>query len=119
MDKDRWLFEVLSPVNGEVIWSCSSTRSRDVHKKWFKETGNKFLSKGKVNRACIGELHCPFIRCYKINKYAEKERKKKMDQSPESPSTPTPSEYPDSDTSLDDYSTTGETTDFISDSESE
>lgn len=117
---DRWLFEVLSPVNGEVIWSYSCRRSQDVAKKWFEDTGNKFLSKAKVNRACIGDLNSPFIKCYKINKYAERQRKKDSVPtiSPRSlMSTPTPSEY--STTSLDDYSTTGETTDFLTDSESE
>lgn len=109
---DRWLFEVLSPVNGEVLWSYSCRRSQDVPKKWFLDTGNKYLSKAKVNRATVGELNCPFIRCYKINKYAESHINRKIIPVIAPPPTPTLSEF--SDTSLDDYSTTGETTDNFS-----
>lgn len=97
-DTPRWRFEILSPVNGEVIWTYDAFKVNDVCKKWKKETGNTFLSRAKAVRACNGELHCPFIRCYKINDWAGLHLKN-LEEETES--------------TIDDYSTSGET-DFSS-----
>jgi hypothetical protein len=70
-DTPRWRFVVLSPVTSEIIWTYDAFKVEEVHKKWFSDTKNKFLSHAKAVRACNGELNCPFVKCYKINNWAQ------------------------------------------------
>lgn len=105
----RWRFNVLSLTTGEVIWAYDAFKIDEVHKKWKNDTGNTFLSKAKAVRACNGELNCPFIKCYKIGDWAERHMKRAdLPDASEgvAPSlSPTPSEF----STIDDYSTSGET----------
>jgi hypothetical protein len=68
----RWRFDVLSPLDGTIIWSYSSFSVKEIANQWERDSGNKFLSKAKINRATIGVLNCPQIKCYKIGKWADK-----------------------------------------------
>ena len=65
---NRWIFQVLSPVNKEVIWEYQTPFSRTVADKWFEDTGNRYLSRGKVNRLCSGEVGNEFLNVIKIEK---------------------------------------------------
>lgn len=107
-DFPRWRFNVLSPVDSTVIWAYDAFKVEEVHKKWKNDTGNSFLSRAKAVRACNGELNCPFIKCYKIGDWADRHMKRA--NLPDSslgvaPNSPTPSEF----STIDDYSTSGET----------
>ena len=77
----------------------------DIPKKWKNDTGNSWLSRAKVVRACTGELNCQFIKCYKINQWASRSIELEREPPKFSPSSPTNSEF----STLDDYSTCEET----------
>ena len=97
---NRWCVEVLSPVDGSILWTHRCFRSQDIADKWFKDTGNRYLSKAKINRACIGDLNNEFVKCYKVGKYATRELKK-YHLNGERIESPTPSVY----SSVADYDT--------------
>ena len=69
---NRWCFEVLSPVNGTVIWSFQTPVATEISKQWYRDTGNTYLSRAKVKRICNGDQAQPFIRAYKLGKWSLK-----------------------------------------------
>ena len=65
---DRWIFQVLSPVDKTVLWEYKTPFSQSVPDKWYLDTGNRYLSRGKVNRLCSGEVNNQFLNVIKIEK---------------------------------------------------
>ena len=104
-DSPKWRFDVTSMTTGEVIWTYNAFKIDDIPKKWKNDTGNSWLSRAKVVRACTGELNCQFIKCYKINQWASRSIELEREPPKFSPSSPTNSEF----STLDDYSTCEET----------
>lgn len=73
----RWKFQVLSPVDGKVLWELTTAKSSTVGQKWKEQTGNSYLSQAKVNRLTNGDTANPFIKVFRLNKLADRELRRR------------------------------------------
>jgi hypothetical protein len=104
----RWRFDVISPLTNQIEWTCVCKTAKEVVEKWKIEKNNNFLTKGKITRIQLGAVDNPYIRCYKIGRWAKLDKRfnvKKEEPEIISSVSPTPS----IESNLDDYSTCGET----------
>jgi hypothetical protein len=49
MKRSCWVVEVLSPVDGTVIWRKKDERLRTLCDAWERQTGNKYLTVAKLH----------------------------------------------------------------------
>ena len=103
--ENRWRFQVLSPLNGDVMWQVEARTMDDILFAWKCETGNRYLkiTKSIIKNTCDGNRHNQLLRVYKIGEWAQKYREK-LEKESVLP-TPVPSEI----SVIDDYQTEFET----------
>jgi hypothetical protein len=49
MKRSCWVVEILSPVDGAVIWRKKAERLRTLCDDWERQTGNNYLTVAKLH----------------------------------------------------------------------
>ena len=49
MKRSCWVVEILSPVDGSVIWRRKEERLRTICEAWEKQTNNQYLTVAKLH----------------------------------------------------------------------
>ena len=66
---NRWKCQIVSPIDGSVLWEDEGPTTKTLVEKYQEQTGNKFLTLQKLNRTSLGRSKNPLIKLYKEKTY--------------------------------------------------
>ena len=63
---DRWIVRVLSPVNGDELWSCKGKVLEEIADKWKEETNNNYITKSILTRLSLSKNKNPLLKLERL-----------------------------------------------------
>lgn len=67
---NRWKCQIVSPIDGSVLWESEGPTTKVLVETYQTETGNKYLTLQKLNRTSLGRSKNELIKLYKIGEFA-------------------------------------------------
>ena len=67
---ERWLCEVINPLNAEVLWSHRAVTTKQIENKWQEDCTDpknvNLINVQKLNRISVGRIKDKLVRLFKI-----------------------------------------------------
>lgn len=67
---NRWKCQIVSPIDGAVLWEAEAPTTKSLVDIYQSQTGNTYLTLQKLNRTSLGRSKNEMIKLYKIGEFA-------------------------------------------------